>query len=68
VNLFHLDLYRIDTARQFETLGIDDLISANSVLLVEWGEKFARFERERDIEIVLERLGENDRQIRIEIR
>src|SRR4051794_38191044 len=29
VNLFHLDLYRIDTARQLETLGIDDLISAN---------------------------------------
>jgi tRNA threonylcarbamoyladenosine biosynthesis protein TsaE len=68
VNLFHLDLYRIDTARQLETLGIDDLISANSVLLVEWGEKFARFERERDVEIVLERLGENDREIRINSR
>src|ERR1700760_69268 len=65
VNLFHLDLYRIDTPRQLETLGIDDLISDNSVLLVEGGEKFARFERERDVEIVLERVGENDRQIRI---
>jgi tRNA threonylcarbamoyladenosine biosynthesis protein TsaE len=68
VNLFHLDLYRIDTPRQLETLGIDDLISDNSVLLVEWGEKFARFERERDVEIVLERVGENDRQIRISSR
>jgi tRNA threonylcarbamoyladenosine biosynthesis protein TsaE len=68
VNLFHLDLYRIDTPRQLETLGIDDLISGNSVLLVEWGEKFARFERERDVEIVLERVGENDRQIRITSR
>jgi len=68
VNLFHLDLYRIDTLRQLESLGIDDLISDNSVLLVEWGEKFARFERERDVEIVLERVGENDRQIRISSR
>jgi tRNA threonylcarbamoyladenosine biosynthesis protein TsaE len=68
VNLFHLDLYRIDTQRQLETLGIDDLISSNSVLLVEWGEKFARFELERDVEIVLERVGESDRQIRINCR
>jgi len=67
-NLFHIDLYRVDTARQLETLGLDDLISANSILLIEWGEKFARFERERDVEIVLDRVGENDRRIRIHSR
>src|SRR5438270_1733248 len=60
-NLFHIDLYRIDTQRELETLGLDDLVSDKSVLLVEWGEKFARFERERDVEIVLERVGENER-------
>src|SRR5256885_8610929 len=31
--LYHIDLYRVDTARQLETLGIDDLISENSILL-----------------------------------
>jgi tRNA threonylcarbamoyladenosine biosynthesis protein TsaE len=75
VNLFHIDLYRIDTPRQLETLGLDDLMADNSVLLIEWGEKFARFERERDVEIVLartdEKVGEpvrsseNHRRIRI---
>jgi len=64
-NLFHIDLYRVDTSRQLETLGLDDLVSANSILRIEWGEKFARFERERDVEIVLERVGEDDRRIRI---
>jgi tRNA threonylcarbamoyladenosine biosynthesis protein TsaE len=54
-NLYHIDLYRIDTPRQLETLGLDDLITDNSVLLIEWGEKFARFERERDVEIALGR-------------
>ena len=67
-NLFHIDLYRVDTARQLETLGLDDLISASSILLIEWGEKFARFDRERDIEIGLDRLGENDRRMRIHSR
>jgi tRNA threonylcarbamoyladenosine biosynthesis protein TsaE len=58
----------VDTARELETLGIDDLISENSVLLIEWGEKFARFVRQRDVEIALERLGENERRIKVETR
>jgi tRNA threonylcarbamoyladenosine biosynthesis protein TsaE len=62
-NLYHIDLYRIDTARQLETLGIDDLVAGNSILLVEWGDKFPRFQRDRDVEIALERAGENRRRI-----
>jgi tRNA threonylcarbamoyladenosine biosynthesis protein TsaE len=66
--LYHIDLYRVDTPRQLETLGLDDLIAENSVLLIEWGEKFARFERERDVEIALELVGENKRRVRIKTR
>jgi tRNA threonylcarbamoyladenosine biosynthesis protein TsaE len=51
--VYHIDLYRIDTPRQLETLGLDDLITDNSILLIEWGEKFARFERERENPILL---------------
>ena len=65
VNVYHIDLYRVDTPRQLESLGVDDLIAENSLLLIEWGDKFARFERERDVEIALERVGESDRRIRI---
>jgi len=65
VSLFHIDLYRVDTQRELETLGLDDLLDDKSVLLIEWGEKFLRFQQERDVEIILERLAENDRQIRV---
>ncbi len=61
--LYHIDLYRIDTERQLETLGLDDLRGEDSVLLIEWGEKFPRLVRERDVEIALERVGENGRRI-----
>ena len=64
-NLYHIDLYRIDTPRQLETLGLDDLVAPNSILLIEWGEKFPRFVHERDVEIALESVGENSRQIRV---
>jgi tRNA threonylcarbamoyladenosine biosynthesis protein TsaE len=65
VNVYHVDLYRVDTPRQLETLGLDDLFAENSVLLLEWGEKFQRFVDERDVEIQIERLGENERRVRI---
>ena len=64
-NLFHIDLYRVDTPRELETLGLDDLRSEKGLLLIEWGEKFPRLVRERDLEISLERVGENERRIRI---
>jgi tRNA threonylcarbamoyladenosine biosynthesis protein TsaE len=63
--LYHIDLYRIDTARELETLGLDDLRSDDSILLIEWGEKFPRLVRECDLEISLERDGEGSRRIRI---
>jgi tRNA threonylcarbamoyladenosine biosynthesis protein TsaE len=64
-NLFHIDLYRVDTPRELETLGLDDLRDENSVLLIEWGEKFPRLLQERDVEIALERAGESDRRVRV---
>ena len=64
-NLFHIDLYRLETARELDTLALDDLREENSVLLIEWGEKFPKLVRDRDMEISLEREGENGRRIRI---
>jgi len=65
VNVYHIDLYRVDTPRELETLGLDDLMAENNILLIEWGEKFQRFERERDVEITFERLCDNDRRITV---
>jgi tRNA threonylcarbamoyladenosine biosynthesis protein TsaE len=68
VNLYHIDLYRVDTARELETLGLDDLMAENSILLIEWGEKFPRLQREHDVEIALERVGESGRRIQLSTR
>jgi tRNA threonylcarbamoyladenosine biosynthesis protein TsaE len=66
VNLFHVDLYRVDTLRELDTLGLDELFAEDgNLVLLEWGEKFPRFVRERDVEICLERLGDQDRKIKV---
>ena len=63
VRVYHVDLYRVDTQRELDTLGLDDLFEPDSVVLIEWGDKFPRFLRERDVEISIKRLGENERRI-----
>src|SRR5712692_11910555 len=65
VEIYHIDLYRVDTQRELETLGIDDLFGPRSLVIIEWGEKFERFRKERDVEIAIERTGENQRRIRV---
>jgi len=63
-NLYHVDLYRIETERELATLGLDELFAEEgNLVLLEWGEKFARLVRERDAEIAIERLGEQERRV-----
>ncbi len=64
-DVYHVDLFRVDTERELETLGLDDLRNERSVMLIEWGEKFSRFQRECDVEIEIEQVGENDRKVRV---
>jgi len=61
--LYHIDLYRVDTERELETIALDDLLAPDSILLIEWGEKFPRLRRDRNVEITLERVGDSERKI-----
>jgi tRNA threonylcarbamoyladenosine biosynthesis protein TsaE len=65
VNIFHVDLYRIDTQRELETLGLDDLFGDTNLVLIEWGEKFPRLQREAHVDVRFRRLGETERRIRV---
>ena len=65
VTLYHIDLYRIDTQRELDTLALDDLMEPNTILLIEWGEKFERFRKERDVEIAIEQKGGDERRVTI---
>jgi tRNA threonylcarbamoyladenosine biosynthesis protein TsaE len=68
VTLYHIDLYRIDTQRELDTLALDDLMTAQSILLIEWGEKFERFARDREVEIAIEHTGGDARRIFYDLR
>ena len=64
VSVYHIDLYRIETERELATLGLEELIAdERNVVLIEWGEKFPRLVSERDMEIAIERTGEEERRV-----
>src|SRR5271165_5433338 len=61
-----VNLYRVDTLRDLDTLGLDELFAEDgNLVLLEWGEKFPRFVRERDVEICLERQEDQERKIKV---
>jgi len=39
LNLYHIDAYRLDSAKQLEALGFDELYSSDSVIVVEWADR-----------------------------
>lgn len=38
--VYHIDLYRLDTEREVESLGLEDLFASDRLVLIEWGERF----------------------------
>lgn len=51
LTLCHLDLYRIESMEELETIGFDDLIDDTRIIVVEWPEILKRISFKFDIEI-----------------
>lgn len=63
--VYHIDLYRLEEAREVETLGLDELFDRDAVVLIEWGERFPQLLPPGRIEIRLRALEDDTREIEI---
>ncbi len=63
--VYHIDLYRLDTLPELDTLGLDDLWAENAVVLIEWGERFVAQFPGRRLEIRLADRGGDERVITV---
>ncbi|HVN07298.1 MAG TPA: tRNA (adenosine(37)-N6)-threonylcarbamoyltransferase complex ATPase subunit type 1 TsaE [Bryobacteraceae bacterium] len=68
VAVYHVDLYRIDDARDASTLGLDDLFDGPAIVLVEWGERFPELMPAERIEIRLRALEGDEREIDFDLK
>ena len=63
--VFHGDLYRIEKFQDFETLGMEDIFAAPSVVILEWSERFPLPSPWPQIKIRLEHAGGDARRISV---
>jgi len=68
VKLFHLDVYRLEGERQLETLGLDELLTPDALVLVEWGEKFKTIRKKATGEIAITAAGGDARKITVTVK
>jgi tRNA threonylcarbamoyladenosine biosynthesis protein TsaE len=63
VKLCHIDVYRLEGERQLETLGLEDLLTPDALVLVEWGEKFKSIRKLATGEITIASDGGDARRV-----
>ena len=68
IRLYHLDVYRLDSERQLETLGLDDLLTPDALVLVEWGDKFKSIRKRATGEISIVLTGGDTRKITVSLQ
>ena len=68
VKLYHLDVYRLEGERQLDTLGLDELLTPDALVFVEWGEKFKSIRKRATGEVVIASAGGDARKITVTLR
>jgi len=68
LTLFHLDLYRLETAAQLVSAGIEEFLSPDGVAVVEWAERLSALGFRgagpgRAVAVTIEILSETERKI-----
>lgn len=65
VSVYHIDLYRLETIDEVRRLGIEDLFDLQSLVLIEWGERFPTLWPDDRIEIAIKQTSEDSRVIKV---
>jgi tRNA threonylcarbamoyladenosine biosynthesis protein TsaE len=66
IHIYHIDAYRVESAREFEALGFDEYCRPDSVVLVEWADKVTTIVDDfKPIRIELAHAGKNLRTLRL---
>jgi len=65
VDVYHVDLYRVEGANDLSSLGLEDILSGDNVTIVEWAEKLGPALGPGCLEIFIEVTGEETRKITI---
>jgi tRNA threonylcarbamoyladenosine biosynthesis protein TsaE len=63
--VYHVDLYRVENFQDLESLGLEDALDEQAIVIVEWPERFTFRTDWPRVEIRLEHVGGDSRRITI---
>jgi len=63
--IYHVDLYRIESFQDLESLGLEDALSERAIVIIEWPERFTFRTEWPTVEIRLDHAGGDTRRIAI---
>ena len=63
--VYHVDLYRVENFQDLESLGLEDALGEEAVVIIEWSERFSYSTDWPRVEIRLEHAGGDSRRIAI---
>lgn len=65
LTFYHLDLYRGENANDFNALGLWEIFSPDSIVVLEWAEKIQTVLPKKRIDVFFEVIDEKTRKIKI---
>ena len=66
--VYHVDLYRIASPEDFDTLGLEEIFDEHAVVIIEWADKLDLRAEWPLLRIKLEHVSEDERRILIDDR
>ncbi|HXE76154.1 MAG TPA: tRNA (adenosine(37)-N6)-threonylcarbamoyltransferase complex ATPase subunit type 1 TsaE [Candidatus Xenobia bacterium] len=64
--LYHVDLYRVEGVADLESLGLEDLMAEEAIVVVEWAERLKLPALRPAMRIQIEAVSDVERRIRVE--
>jgi len=64
--LYHVDLYRAEGVADLESLGLEDLMAEDAIVVVEWAERLKLAALRPAMAIQIEAVSDVERRIRVE--
>nr|HID59000.1 tRNA (adenosine(37)-N6)-threonylcarbamoyltransferase complex ATPase subunit type 1 TsaE [Desulfobacterales bacterium] len=65
IPLFHIDLYRLENESEWEEIGIDEVLSGEGVVVIEWAEKVCHRLPREHLLILIDTISDNSRTFKL---
>lgn len=68
LTVYHIDLYRGESLRDFKDLGLDEMFSASSIAVIEWADRLEGKLPKKRIDVIITKIDDKIRSIKVDRR